>query len=100
MVAIKQLGTNGGGYFGPNSTHPLENPGFFSAVVENMAIVLIPMACVWMFGRLVGRLKHAAMVFAVMALLLLGLAVPALLLEGSASSTCSCTSWSQSSSPD
>ena len=81
MVAIKQLGTNGGGYFGPNSTHPLENPSFVGAVLENIAILLIPMASVWMFGRLIGRLRHAAVVFAVMAALLLGLAVPALLLE-------------------
>ena len=81
MVAIKQLGTNGGGYFGPNSTHPLENPSFVGAVLENIAILLIPMASVGMFGRLIGRLRHAAVVFAVMAALLLGLAVPALLLE-------------------
>ena len=66
MVSIKQLGTNGGGYFGPNSTHPFENPSFYSNVLENSAILLIPMATVWMFGRLIGRIKHAAVVFGVM----------------------------------
>jgi K+-transporting ATPase ATPase A chain len=81
MVAIKQLGTNGGGFFGPNSAHPFENPGFVSAVLENLAILLIPMASVWMFGRLLDRKRHAVVVFAVMAVLLLALAVPAVLLE-------------------
>lgn len=71
FVAIKQLGTNGGGFFGPNSTHPLENPTFWSNAFEMVAIVLIPMACVWMFGRIIGRPRHAAVVFGVMAALLL-----------------------------
>jgi K+-transporting ATPase ATPase A chain len=81
MVAIKQLGTNGGGYFGPNSTHPLENPTFWTAVLEQVAIVTIPMAAVWMFGRLVGNLRHAAVLFGVMTVLYGSLAVPAIALE-------------------
>jgi K+-transporting ATPase ATPase A chain len=78
FVAIKQLGTNGGGFFGPNSTHPLENPTFWTNVIETMAIIIIPMACVWMFGRIVGRMRHAAVIFTVMAVLMVtrvGLAV-------------------------
>lgn len=71
FVAIKQLGTNGGGFFGPNSTHPFENPSFFTNVVSSIAIVLIPMASVWMFGRITGAMRHAAVVFAVMMALLL-----------------------------
>ncbi|RDS76111.1 potassium-transporting ATPase subunit A [Alteriqipengyuania lutimaris] len=71
FVAIKQLGTNGGGFFGPNSTHPLENPTFWSNAFQMVAIILIPMACVWMFGRIIGRPKHAMVVFGVMAALLL-----------------------------
>ena len=55
FVAIKQLGTNGGGFFGPNSTHPFENPTFWTNALAMIAIILIPMACVWMFGRIVGR---------------------------------------------
>lgn len=66
MIAIKQLGTNGGGYFGPNSTHPFENPSFYTAVWSNMAIFVIPMACVWMFGHLIGRMKQAVVIYAVM----------------------------------
>ncbi|WP_326523194.1 potassium-transporting ATPase subunit KdpA [Sphingomonas sp.] len=66
FVAIKQLGTNGGGFFGPNSTHPFENPTFWTNAVEMIALILIPMACVWMFGRIVGRPKHARVVFLVM----------------------------------
>lgn len=70
FVTIKQLGTNGGGFFGPNSTHPFENVSFFTNFIETMSIIVIPMACVWMFGRLTGRMKHAAVIFAVMLSLL------------------------------
>ena len=70
FVTIKQLGTNGGGFFGPNSTHPFENPTFFTNIIECVFIILIPMACVWMFGRITGRMRHAAVVFAVMGALL------------------------------
>jgi K+-transporting ATPase ATPase A chain len=72
MVAIKQLGTNGGGFFGPNSTHPFENPGFWTSILENVAIILIPMATVWMFGRIVGRRKDALVVFATMLVMYVG----------------------------
>ena len=70
FVAIKQLGTNGGGFFGPNSTHPFENATYFTNIVESISIILIPMACVWMFGRITGRMRHAVVVFCVMAALL------------------------------
>ncbi|MCD7107559.1 potassium-transporting ATPase subunit KdpA [Rhizobium sp. DKSPLA3] len=70
FVAIKQLGTNGGGFFGPNSTHPLENPTFWSNVLQTVSIIIIPMGCVWMFGRILGRMKHAAVLFAVMLILM------------------------------
>ncbi len=72
FVAIKQLGTNGGGFFGPNCTHPFENPSMFTNVIAMLAIIVIPMACVWMFGRITGRMGHAAVVFAVMLVLILG----------------------------
>ena len=72
FVAIKQLGTNGGGFFGPNSTHPFENPSFFTNILECISIILIPIACVWMFGRITRRMRHAVVIFAVMATLLLG----------------------------
>jgi K+-transporting ATPase ATPase A chain len=78
FVAIKQLGTNGGGFFGANAAHPFENPSFFTNIIECICIILIPMASVWMFGRITGRMRHAVIVFAVMAVLLaakVGLAV-------------------------
>lgn len=71
FVAIKQLGTNGGGFFGPNSTHPLENPTFWTNALSTISIIVIPMACVWMFGRIVGRMRHAGVVFGVMLALVL-----------------------------
>lgn len=81
MVAIKQLGTNGGGYFGPNSTHPLENPTFFTSALENLSILVISMGSLWMFGRLIGRMREAWLLFAVMAVLFAALVVPAAMLE-------------------
>lgn len=81
FVAIKQLGTNGGGFFGPNSTHPFENPTFWSNVLCNMSIILIPMASVWMFGRITNRLQHAAVVFGVMFILYVAFVTSACLLE-------------------
>jgi K+-transporting ATPase ATPase A chain len=65
-VAIKQLGTNGGGYFGPNSTHPYENPTALSNFVETWSILVIPMAMVWTLGHMLGRRRVAVMVFLTM----------------------------------
>ena len=58
VVSIKQLGTNGGGYFGPNSTHPYENPTPLSNFVETWSITIIPMAMV-VDARLHGRPPQA-----------------------------------------
>jgi K+-transporting ATPase ATPase A chain len=81
MVTIKQLGTNGGGYFGPNCTHPFENPSFWSNVICNSAIILIPMATVWMFGHITSRLKHAGVIFAAMFVLYAGFVASAAIFE-------------------
>jgi K+-transporting ATPase ATPase A chain len=81
MVAIKQLGTNGGGFFGPNSTHPLENPSVLTGVVELVSILVLSMACVWMLGRLLGAMRHAVVLFAVCTVLYWAMALPALWLE-------------------
>ena len=67
MVAIKQLGTNGGGWYGPNSSNPLENPTPVSNALETIAIVLFPMAIVFMAGFMLRRRR-----FAVMSLLVMG----------------------------
>jgi K+-transporting ATPase ATPase A chain len=66
MVAIKQLGTNGGGYFGPNSTHPFENPTPLSNLVETWSILAIPMAMVWALGYIIRRGRLATVIFTVM----------------------------------
>lgn len=66
MVAVKQLGTNGGGWYGPNSAVPLENPTPFSNVLEMLAIILIPVSVIFMLGAFTGRKKFAAMVFGCM----------------------------------
>jgi K+-transporting ATPase ATPase A chain len=57
MVTIKQLGTNGGGYFGPNSTHPFENPDYLTNLAENFSIIIIPIALVFAFGFYIGKPK-------------------------------------------
>ncbi len=66
MVAIKQLGTNGGGFFGANSAHPLENPNYFTNMVENVCIILIPIALVFTLGYMLKRKKLSWMIFGVM----------------------------------
>jgi len=66
VVSIKQLGTNGGGYFGPNSAHPYENPTPLSNLVETWAILVIPMAMVWTLGHMVRRRRFALVIFTTM----------------------------------
>ncbi|HEX5023706.1 MAG TPA: potassium-transporting ATPase subunit KdpA [Agriterribacter sp.] len=66
MIAIKQLGTNGGGYYGPNAANPMENPNYFTNIVENLSILLIPIAMVFAMGYIIKRRKFAWMVFSVM----------------------------------
>ena len=64
--AIKQLGTNGGGFFNANSAHPFENPTAWSGMVELLAILLIPAGLVYMYGRMVGSTRHGWVVLGVM----------------------------------
>lgn len=81
IVAIKQLGTNGGGFFGPNSTHPFENPTFLSNLLENWAILVLPVAMVFAFGAFTGLRKEARVIFWVMLAGTLLLLVPAVYQE-------------------
>jgi K+-transporting ATPase ATPase A chain len=71
MIAIKQLGTNGGGWFGVNSAHPLENPNYFTNIIETIAIILIPIALVFALGFYINRKKLAWVIFGVMTFLFL-----------------------------
>ena len=66
IVPIKQLGTNGGGYFGVNSSHPLENPTYLTNMIECWAILILPMAMVFAFGFYLKRKKLAYSIFGVM----------------------------------
>ncbi|HJV19130.1 MAG TPA: potassium-transporting ATPase subunit KdpA [Sediminibacterium sp.] len=81
MVAIKQLGTNGGGFFGVNSAHPLENPNYITNIVENMSIILIPMAMIFALGYILKRKRFAWMVFGVMTVGFLLLLIPSIYQE-------------------
>lgn len=66
QIAIKQLGTNGGGFFGVNSAHPFENPTPLSNFLQLFSILLIPASCVFLFGKIIGNLKHSWIIFFVM----------------------------------
>ncbi|MEU6707834.1 potassium-transporting ATPase subunit KdpA [Streptomyces wuyuanensis] len=70
--AIKELGTNGGGYFNANSAHPFENPTPFSNLFEIFLILLIPFALTRTFGRMVGSLRQGYAILATMATIWLG----------------------------
>jgi len=76
FIAIKHLGTNGGGWFGANSAHPLENPNYVTAMVELIAQVIIPIAMVIAFGYFIRRRRLAWMIFGVMTIGMLLLLVP------------------------
>ena len=81
FVAIKQLGTNGGGFYGPNSANPMENPNYLTNIVENVAIVLIPIAMVFALGFVLKRKKLSWTIYSVMTLGFLMLLIPAVMSE-------------------
>jgi K+-transporting ATPase ATPase A chain len=76
MIAIKHLGTNGGGWFGANSAHPLENPDYFTNMLEVIVQVLIPVAMIFAMGFYINRKKFANVTFAVMTIGMLSLLIP------------------------
>ena len=80
QVAIKQLGTNGGGFFNVNSAHPFENPTPFSNFLEMLSILLIPAALTYTFGKMVGDRRQGWAILAAMTLILVlmtGIAISA-----------------------
>lgn len=81
MIAIKHLGTNGGGWFGANSAHPLENPNYFTNVLEVVVQVLIPIAMIFALGFYINRRKFAKVIFWVMTIGLLCLLIPTIIAE-------------------
>ena len=89
MVAAKQLGANGGGWYGPNSSAPLENPTPLANALELIGILLIPIAIIFMLGRFTGRRKFAALVFGCMLGMSLLSTAASLWSEGHSASTAS-----------
>jgi potassium-transporting ATPase potassium-binding subunit len=81
FAAIKHVGTNGGGYYGANSAHPLENPNYFTNMIEMFGQMIIPMAIVFAFGYLLMRKKMSFMIFGVMTLGFLMLTFPVIFWE-------------------
>jgi K+-transporting ATPase ATPase A chain len=81
MVAIKELGTNGGGFFGANSAHPLENPNYLTNATENIALTVIPMAMVFALGFYLKRRRLSLMIFGVMTIGFLALLAPTVYYE-------------------
>lgn len=78
FVAIKHLGTNGGGWFGANSAHPLENPNYITWMTEMVAQVVIPIAMVFALGLFIQRRKFANIIFAIMTLGMIILLIPSM----------------------
>ncbi|KRG41691.1 potassium-transporting ATPase subunit A [Stenotrophomonas pictorum JCM 9942] len=89
MVAAKQLGANGGGWYGPNSSFPLENPTPLSNALELIGILLIPMAIICMLGSFTGRRRFGALVFGCMLTMSVLSTSASLWLEGHSASAAS-----------
>jgi K+-transporting ATPase ATPase A chain len=78
MIAIKHLGTNGGGWFGANSAHPLENPNYLTNMTEIVSQFIIPVAMILAFGYFIRRKKLAWVFFSVMMLGVMMLMLPSI----------------------
>jgi len=72
LESIKMLGTNGGGFFGMNSAHPFENPTALSNFFNTLAMMIFPFSLVFMFGRMLKKMRHAYVIFSVMIFLMAG----------------------------
>ncbi|MFD2962322.1 MULTISPECIES: potassium-transporting ATPase subunit KdpA [Olivibacter] len=81
FIAIKHVGTNGGGFFGANSAHPFENPNYLTNMVEMVAQMIIPLAMIFALGYYLNRKKLSYMIFATMTAGFLALAIPNVLME-------------------
>ena len=81
QLAIKMLGTNGGGFFNANSAHPFENPTALTNFLQMLSIFAIPAALCFVFGRMVGDLRQGWAVLAAMTLLFVAFAIPATVFE-------------------
>ena len=100
QIAIKQLGTNGGGFFNTNSAHPFENSTPFSNFVEMWAILIIPFALAFTFGYLVRDKRQGRAVFAIMLVVWVGMSLLAMGLETGGNSNLDSLGVDQSTSSD
>ncbi len=73
VIPIKMLGTNGGGFYGMNSAHPLENPTAVSNFVTTFAMMIFPFTLVLMYGRMLQRVRHSVVIYTVMLTMMVGL---------------------------
>lgn len=81
FVPIKHVGTNGGGFFGANSAHPLENPNYLTNIAEMIAQFIVPLAIVFALGFFLKKKKLSWMIFSVMTIGFLCLAIPNIVME-------------------
>lgn len=81
FIAIKHIGTNGGGFFGANSAHPLENPTYFTNAVELIAQMLIPLAMIFALGFYLKKRRFSYIIFGVMTIGFLLLVIPTIISE-------------------
>lgn len=81
FIAIKHVGTNGGGFFGANSAHPFENPSYLTNMAEMLAQFIIPIAMIFAFGYFTGRRRLARMILGVMTIGFLLLVIPNIVME-------------------
>lgn len=81
MIAIKHIGTNGGGWFGVNSAHPLENPSYFTNMLEMLMQMIVPLALIFALGFYLRRRKLSFVLFGIMTIGALLLLVPAIITE-------------------
>ena len=81
FIPIKHIGTNGGGFFGVNSAHPLENPTYLTNMLEMVGQLIIPIAMIFAFGYFIKRRRFSWMIFGVMTIGFLCLAIPNTLME-------------------
>lgn len=81
MIAVKHIGTNGGGWFGVNSAHPLENPSYFTNMLEMVMQMLLPLAMIFALDFYLKRRKLARVLFGVMTIGMLLLLIPTIITE-------------------
>jgi potassium-transporting ATPase potassium-binding subunit len=81
MIPIKELGSNGGGFFGANDAHPFENPNFFTFIVHTLLVLLLPMAFVFCIGYYLDARRFSRMLFIVMTAGVLLVSIPIIIQE-------------------